>query len=87
MKNDIDEEKPTEVSEMKPVEGENQKRRNLRRGLFIVVGVIAVLVVVLAALYQVPAIHDRAYYYVTSLRSEIYYFFRPPEKSEFDFSG
>jgi hypothetical protein len=87
MKNDIDEEKPTEVSEMKPVEGENQKRRNLRRGLFIVVGVIAVLVVVLAALYQVPAIHDRAYYYVTSLRSEIYYFFRPPEKSEFEISG
>lgn len=39
--------------------------------------------IILVALYQVPAIHDRAYFYVASLRSKIYYFFKPPQESAF----
>ena len=50
----------------------------------IILGILLVGVVVLFALYQVPAIHDRAYFYVTSLRSRIYYFFRPPAASTFN---
>ena len=50
----------------------------------IILGILLVGVVVLFALYQVPAIHDRAYFYVTSLRSRIYYFFRPPAESTFN---
>lgn len=57
------------------------------RGLLIAIGVIAALVLILFALYQIPAIHDRAYFHVTTLRSKIFYFLRPPAKSEFEISG
>ena len=50
----------------------------------IILGILLVGIVVLFALYQVPAIHDRAYFYVTSARSRIYYFFRPPAESTFN---
>lgn len=62
-----------------------KKRRG--RGLLIALGVIAALIVILLALYQIPAIHDRAYFYVTTLRSKVFYFLRPPAKSEFEISG
>ena len=47
-----------------------KKRRG--RGLLIALGVIAALIVILLALYQIPAIHDRAYFYVTTLRSKVF---------------
>lgn len=62
-----------------------QKRRG--RGFLIALGIIAALVLILLALYQIPAIHDRAYFHVTSLRSKIFYFLRPPAESEFEISG
>ncbi len=49
----------------------------------IILAVLLVGTAVLFALYQVPAIHDRAYFYVVSLRSRVYYFFRPPAQSTF----
>ena len=39
---------------------------------------------VLAGLYQIPAIHDRAYYYLASARARIYYFFKPPAAEAFE---
>ncbi len=62
-----------------------KKRRG--RGLLIALGIIAALIVILLALYQIPAIHDRAYFYVTTLRSKVFYFLRPPAKSKFEISG
>ena len=50
----------------------------------IILGILLVGVVVLFALYQVPAIHDRAYFYLMTLRSRIYYFLRPPAASTFN---
>ena len=67
---------------------ENKKNKILskrkRPVWLIVLGILLVGVVVLFALYQVPAIHDRAYFYVTTLRSRIFYFFRPPAESTFN---
>lgn len=54
----------------------------MRVVIYVVAGLV-VLAAILAALYQVPAIHDRAYFYVASLRSKIYYYFKPPQESAF----
>lgn len=62
-------------------------KRSPRRTLLTILAVLLTLAAVAAALYQVPAIHDRVYYYITSLRSEVYYKLRPPAKSEFEISG
>lgn len=43
------------------------------------VGVLALL-----GLYQIPAIHDRMYFYVASARARIYYFFKPPAAEVFE---
>ncbi len=60
-------------------------RANRKRPVWLIIlGILLVGVVVLFALYQVPAIHDRAYFYVTTLRSRVYYFFRPPAASTFN---
>ena len=64
-----------------------QRKTQLRRKRpvwLIVLGILLVGVVVLFALYQVPAIHDRAYFYLMTLRSRIYYFLRPPAASTFN---
>jgi len=87
MRKEMDEEMQKVASELKPGKDENKPPKNRRRGLLITLGVLVALIAILFVLYQVPSIHDRAYYYVTSLRSEIYYFFRPPAKSEFEISG
>lgn len=58
-------------------------KKRKKRAWWIALAIVAALVVIGLALYQVPAIHDRAYYHLTTLRSRIYYTFRPPEESEF----
>ena len=45
---------------------------------------IVVGFLVLAGLYQIPAIHDRAYFYLASARARIYYFFKPPAAEVFE---
>ena len=63
----------------------NKTSSNRKRPVWLVIlGILLVGAVVLFALYQVPAIHDRAYFYLTTLRSRIYYFFRPPAASTFN---
>ncbi len=49
--------------------------------------VVLGLVLLAAALYQVPAIKDKAYFYVASAKADIVYFFRPPAKQAFSPSG
>lgn len=51
----------------------SKKSRGKRRGWLILLAVLASLAVILFALYQIPAIHDRVYFYVTSARSKIFY--------------
>ena len=63
------------------------RRQKTRRRWLAALGVVAAVAVILLALYQIPAIHSRAYYYVNTLRSKVYYFFRPPAASEFEISG
>ena len=63
------------------------RRLKTRRRWLAALGVVASVAVILFALYQIPAIHSRAYYYVNTLRSKVYYFFRPPAASEFEISG
>ena len=64
---------------------QNEHRSNRKRPVWLIIlGILLVGAVVLFALYQVPAIHDRAYFYMTSLRSRVYYFFRPPSASTFN---
>lgn len=41
------------------------------------------VVVLMVLLYQIPAVHERAYYYVASARARVFYFFNPPEKEVF----
>ena len=63
----------------------NETSSNRKRPVWLVIlGILLVGAVVLFALYQVPAIHDRAYFYLTTLRSRVYYFFRPPAESTFN---
>lgn len=66
------------------IETKNKTTRRGRKVWVITLVILLVVAAVLAVLYQVPAIHNRAFYYVTSLRSRIYYFFRPPAQSTFN---
>ena len=45
------------------------------------------LVLVLIALYQIPAIQNHAYYYVAKANARIQYFFNPPGKKSFNPGG
>ena len=47
----------------------------------------AALVLVLIALYQIPAIQNHAYYYVAKANARIQYFFSPPGKKSFNPGG
>jgi len=38
---------------------------------------------VLVALYQIPSIHDRAYFHLATARAKIYYFLKPPAAEVF----
>ena len=62
-------------------------KKKSRRGWLIALAVLASLVVILFALYQIPAIHDRAYYYVNTVRSKVFYFLKPPAESNFEISS
>ena len=75
----------TEKKQQSSQPGAKPKRRG--RGLLIALGVLLALVLVLLALYQIPAIHDRAYFHLASLRSRVFYFFKPPAQSEFEIHG
>jgi len=56
----------------------NKTSSNRKRPVWqVILGILLVGAVVLFALYQVPAIHDRAYFYLTTLRSRVYYFSDP----------
>ncbi len=46
--------------------------------------VLIVGVLLAAGVYQIPAVHERAYYYVATLRSKIFYFFKPPASTAFE---
>lgn len=64
---------------------ENKTLSRRRRPVWLIILVILLVgAAVLFALYQVPAIHDRAYFYVNTLSSRIYYFFRPPAQTTFN---
>jgi len=41
---------------------------------WIYLALIGVGFLVLVGLYQIPSIHDRAYYYLASARAKVYYF-------------
>ena len=88
---DVPEEENRKMNSKSKEKGEGlaqpRAKKQRGRGLLIAIGVIAALVLILFALYQIPAIHDRAYFHVTTLRSKIFYFLRPPAKSEFEISG
>ena len=46
--------------------------------------IIAVLILAGIGLYQIPAVGDRAYYYVANARAKVQYFFRPPAEASFN---
>ncbi|HPK26882.1 MAG TPA: hypothetical protein PKZ40_03980, partial [Anaerolineaceae bacterium] len=49
--------------------------------------IIAVLILAGIGLYQIPAVGDRAYYYVANARAKVQYFFRPPAEASFNPQG
>jgi hypothetical protein len=51
---------------------------------WIYLALIGVGFLVLVGLYQIPSIHDRAYYYLASARAKVYYFFKPPAAEVFE---
>ena len=53
---------------------------------FYVVLIVA-LILTAIGLYQIPAIGDRAYYYVASARARVQYFFHPPAEASFNPQG
>ena len=48
---------------------------------------IVALILTAIGLYQIPAIGDRAYYYVASARARVQYFFHPPAEASFNPQG
>ena len=60
------------------------KRMEKKRKPWPYLGLIALLVVIGVALYQVPAIHDRAYFHFATLRAKVFFFFKPPASTTFD---
>ncbi len=57
------------------------------RWLWITLAAAAVLVLLLVALYQIPAIQNRTYFYVAKARARIQYFFKPPGEQAFNPGG
>ncbi|MGV8049302.1 MAG: C39 family peptidase [Anaerolineaceae bacterium] len=67
------------------------KRKLTRKSLwkrpwFYLLLILAVILIAIG-LYQIPAIQDKAYFYVASARADIAYFFNPPAKQAFSPSG
>jgi hypothetical protein len=60
------------------------KPRSAWRKPWIIPTLIVVGFLLLAGLYQIPAIHDRAYFYLASARARIYYFLKPPAAEVFE---
>ena len=60
------------------------KAKKSRRGWIIALAVLVALVVILFALYQIPAINYRVSYYLSNLRASAYYAVNPPGESEVD---
>ena len=65
---------------------QNLKPRSALRKpwVYCVAAVLGILVLV--GLYQIPAIHERAYFHLASIRAKIYYFFKPPSAEVFELS-
>ena len=61
--------------------------KNSLRWLWIILAAAVAVVLILAALYQIPAIQNRAYFYVAKARARVQYFFRPPGEKAFNPSG
>ena len=59
------------------------KRTTIWRKPWIYLGILAAGILLALALYQIPWVHDRAYYRLASIRSKIYYFFNPPTDTVF----
>jgi len=49
--------------------------------------IIGVLILTGIGLYQIPAVGDRAYYYVANARAKVQYFFHPPAEASFNPQG
>jgi len=67
-----------------------QRQLNGRSGarwLWITLATAAALALLLVALYQIPAIQNRAYYYVAKAHARIQYFFKPPGEKAFNPGG
>jgi hypothetical protein len=64
------------------------KRKLVRKTIWqrpwIYLGILAGLIVLAIGLYQIPWVNDRAYFYVATTRSKIFYFFNPPGKVVFN---
>jgi len=58
--------------------------RSIWRRPWFYVAIVAIGFLALVGLYQIPAIHDRAYFYLSSARARIYYFFKPPSAEVFE---
>ncbi len=58
------------------------KKRLWQRAWFYLILVIGFMALAVG-LYQIPAIQDKAYFYVASARAKIAYFFNPPEEQAF----
>lgn len=70
----------------------NSNKRTFRRSLtkqslwskpWFYLALVLVLALLAVLIYQIPAVHDKAYYYVASARARIFYFFNPPEEEVF----
>lgn len=57
--------------------------RSAWRKPWIYLALLLVGFLVLVALYQIPSIHDRAYFHLATARAKIYYFFKPPAAEVF----
>ncbi|MGV8049301.1 MAG: C39 family peptidase [Anaerolineaceae bacterium] len=45
---------------------------------------LLVMILISVGLYQIPSIHERAYFHLATFRSKIYYFFKPPASTTFE---
>jgi len=65
-----------------------QKNLKLKRSrinkLILIPAVIILLVVFALLIYRIPAVYERLYWRVSSLRADIYYYFNPPEAIAFN---
>ncbi|MFZ3069785.1 MAG: C39 family peptidase, partial [Anaerolineaceae bacterium] len=45
---------------------------------------LLIIILIGVGLYQIPSIHERAYFHLATFRSKVYYFFKPPASTTFE---